>query len=67
MFADDYATLAYGTGVDTSTYGIHFLRSNGSTTDLGVNTTAYVNGVRVVCQSTQPATVSGKTIVWIQT
>lgn len=67
MFADDYATLAYGTGVDTSAYGINFLRSNGSTTDLGVNTTAYMNGVRVVCQSSQPAAVSGKTIVWIQT
>lgn len=67
MYADDYATLSYGTGVDTSAYGIDFLRSNGATTDLGVNTTAYLNGVRVVCQSSQPAAVSGKTIVWIQT
>jgi hypothetical protein len=38
-----------------------------SSLDVGLRLPTYVNGVRVVCQSTQPAAVSGKTIVWIQT
>lgn len=38
-----------------------------SVLDVGKGLTTYVDGVRVVCQSTQPAAVSGKTIVWIQT
>ena len=38
-----------------------------SVLNVGNGLTTYVDGVRVVCQSTQPATVSGKTIVWIQT
>lgn len=62
-----YAYIAYGTGLNVSKTGYNFLRSDGSVTDLGVETTAYVNGVKVVCQSSQPAAVSGKTVVWIQT
>ena len=38
-----------------------------SVLDVGKGLTTYVDGVRVVCQSSQPAAVSGKTIVWIQT
>lgn len=55
--------------VNNAIYGspTKILATDGSNTDLGQSTTAYVNGVRVVCQSSQPAAVSGKTIVWIQT
>ena len=54
---------SYVPGVGTNA----LLWQQDSTLDVGYNIPTYVNKVRVVCQSTQPAAVSGKTIVWIQT
>lgn len=53
--------------VEISGTSKEFIKTDGSTTDIGVDTMAYLNDVAIICQASAPTPVVGKTIIWIQT